>query len=409
MIEADAEKLIVGFKEANKSLRRRAITIGVLMILTVGLVYMESIRYSTIVDLLNYQYRLEKINELPDSTFKAVINGNDAEYFPVLDHCSSCLGHRQLFEKIKVSAYDRKLMVEAIGEIDVRMEDTNKEKSITILGFSISIKPMYYLFFAIMLILFHDFTQIIIYRKIIHRRIRAKKLPHWMLGFELFGFYGEPNKSSLKFVKFTSDLITTLFIICPLATGIMMMNLVRGGSTEILTILNFTCLVFIITDTIIIFYSENIWGFRVISNLLLGNYRISKFSLQKSWLMISSALAFLYFLITLCDFNGSIAAKLGFFVLSVTPVIGLYFVILECYDAPTKVLKGIRTSLLIINLGWLLQTSLAINPERLYSFDDVWNMVDSFSIISVIAVVISFTYVRYFFIDRNSGATLLSR
>lgn len=58
MTQSDVPELIQSFKDANKTLRKRAITIGVLMLLSIALKYMEYSRQENIFDLVNYQLRL---------------------------------------------------------------------------------------------------------------------------------------------------------------------------------------------------------------------------------------------------------------------------------------------------------------------------------------------------------------
>ena len=75
LVSMELEDLITSFKSANQSLRKRAITLGVLMILAIALRYSENIRYKKVYDLLVYQENLEQVKGLPDSTFRAVVDG----------------------------------------------------------------------------------------------------------------------------------------------------------------------------------------------------------------------------------------------------------------------------------------------------------------------------------------------
>jgi hypothetical protein len=403
MTEADIDKLITSFKEANKNLRKKAITIGALMIITIGLVNMESIRLTTVVDLLNYQEKLEAINKLQDTTFKSVMDDDSPGYY---QKCALCSELDNLFLKIKANDYDRKILVNAIEQIDVDIKNVNADKSISILGFSIPVRLMYYVFFFIMLILFHDFTQVIIFRKKVYREIRMLHTPDWKLGFELFGFYSHPNKPSLRFANFTSSLITCTLIICPLATSFMMMRLISNNN-EVLTILNFLCLLFIVTDTVIIVYTENLLNFRFLSNVFLGNYGLSRAGMKTLWKMVVAGWSFILFFIMLIGFNGSIPFQIAFFLLCTIPLMGLYFVMMKCFDTPNKKWKGIRASFLIANFCWLSLIVYACNPSRTYHFDDLVNIIVSFLVICLCAMLISVIYIRVFFMDVKTNRNKL--
>jgi len=205
-MEADLEKIISSFKEANQNLRKKAISIGVLMILTIGLTYMESKRLATVYNLIGYQYQLREINTLPDSSFQKVINGDKEKYFPTFSSRTN-LDYIRLFEKVKFEKYNRALIEQEIDEADKTIEDLNKVESIGILGLNIPIEPVTYGGMIIILILFHDFTQIIMFRNQIQRKLKKFKIADWELGSESFGFFNRVETPAIKFLRFTSSII----------------------------------------------------------------------------------------------------------------------------------------------------------------------------------------------------------
>lgn len=272
----DNEKLIGSFKASNQSLRKRVVTIGVLMILAIGLRYSEDKRLETVTELMDYQYKLKTIIEFSDSTFRKTIDRDSKEYAQafldddeLFDSNGEELAHLDLFEKIKFERYDKKIMRDGIEAIDTKIEQLNEDKSINILGVSVPIEPISYITLIFVFILFHDFTQIIIYRNQVYQKITEGNISKLELGFEFFGLYNGENGLLSKFLRITSSIIVGVFVLCPLATSLIMINLTNIYS-DILVVINLICFFLIVIDTGIIFYSENLLNFRFISHLFFG-------------------------------------------------------------------------------------------------------------------------------------------
>lgn len=395
-MEIDIEKLIESFKASNQSLRKRAIGIGVLMILTIALTYSENVRYDHISDLLDYQYKLEEISELPDSAFQTVINGDDNEkYFDSWSLNSEELAHTRLFQKIKMDGYQRTLIQQEIDNLDQKMEETNKNESIGIVGLNVPIEPITYVSLILVLILFHDFAQIIIYRNQIHRKIRKYNIPYWKLGFEFFGFYNDTKNPSVKFLRLTSSMIVTALVLSPLATSFLMTNFNHTNSS-FLSILNVICFTLIIIDTIIILHIENILNFRFFSNRYLGKHNFSKGKMQIIW--IAPMLFILMVNIMISTSIMSVTSLICglFFLFNLIPMILLYIFLNITFDRPNNINRSIRSGLLVLNVFWiyvLVNTAVHVEEWRWHSIENIQNVL----IVGLITCsVYSWIYFKYF-------------
>lgn len=400
MDQSDLNDLVSSFKEVNKTLRKRAITIGILMFLSIGLTYMEYSRLNGVYDLLIYQEKLEKINELDTTAFKKVIDEDGLEYFHWDDRCSSCYEHTTLFRKIKAENYSKTIFVNAIERIDEQIDQLNKDKYFNIVGFSISLEPINYVFFLFMLVLFHDFTQLLLYRDDIYRKIKRLHVPTWKLGFELFGSYTPVSNSSSIFVRFISSVITSLFILCPFITGILMISLRTNVDNILLDIVNLACFVFIIIDTLIIFYNRS-RKFRFWGNFLLGNYNTSLPFLKKVWLIILCAFTIILmdesFLSTKADFG----VKLFYFIMNLSPFISLFFVLVKCYHSPNKFWQGVRSGLMILSFTWLCLIITRTNYNNFFSQSNLEDLFGAFILISFVSGLIALFYIRFFQVNKS--------
>lgn len=394
-MEQDVEKIVSLFKEANQSLRKRAISIGLLMIIAIGLKINEDNRYENVLDLLSYQGKLKEIKELPDSTFKIVISGNTEKYFPIGSFNNYDYEHSRLFEKIKNNNYSRNLIEQAVDDIDKRMDQLNAAQSIGILGVSIPIGAIIYMSIFIVLILFHDFTQTIIYRNQIYKRIRKSHVPDWKLGFEFFGFYNKTNNASIKFLKFTSSIIAGVLVLSPIITCAMIAG-ISSSNSEFNNVLNIFCFTLILIDTTIIFFAENFWNFRYFSNRYLGKHNLSIVKMRIIWIYPIVLLGAFYLMIAMEMLSDSILINILYFLLALLPLFPLWYYLENTYKNPSEINRGIRAGLLVLNAFWIY----TIINFSFHNFEWDYDRIETLSSILFISIIISmasaYIYVKYF-------------
>ncbi|MGV3632285.1 MAG: hypothetical protein ACO1O6_13835 [Bacteroidota bacterium] len=409
-MQVELDKIISSFKDCNQSLRKRAITIGVLMILTISLRYSENVRYEDELELIYYRMKLEEIVLLPDADFKQVIDKTYSQkYFGdtrVTSKNDTELEHRQLFNRVKFGDYQKSIFQEGIDDVIKRIDELHTRESIGIIGLTVPIEPITYLSLVFVLILFHDFTQIIVYRNQIHRKIRRYNIPHWKLGFEFFGFYNSTSSSSLKFLRFTSTLISGALILCPLATSFLMLDFYKSNN-PFLTLFNIFCFILIIVDTVIILYSENVANFRTFSNFYLGKYNRNKWKMKIVW---SYSLLFILMLNFFLCFGvfASFVRDMVYFVLLSIPQVLLYIYLNITYSKPSLINRAIRSGLLVLNGFWIYACSKSlINSTDWEAYDLMRSAVILFFGF-LASIVYMFVYSKYFIRTRQVKGRLLN-
>ena len=398
----ETDDLISSFKSANQSLRKRAIALGILMMLAIALSYSESERSKKVSDLIDYQYGLEKVSRLSDSSFHKMIDDEwefMSKYFSVYHENAELYANGRLFEKVKQNNYDRKLIYSAIEGIDNKIDACNEKQSIGILGLTIPLEPVAYLSLVFVLIMFHDFTQIIIVRNQIYRRIRGQKLPHWKLGFEFFGFYNPGKNASLRYLRFTSSLITVVLIICPLVTSFLMTNL-NNSNSLFLFLVNIVCFTLIVIDTMIIFNTENIAGFRYFSNLYLGKHNTSKFKLRLIWAIPLSFILTVNLALGFVITEVFVLSGIIYCLMSLVPPSLLYYALVITQKKPTKRNRAFRAGALLLNLYWLLSTIFVLFSTVISSEHDLDELGGTFIAVMFFCTLYSLIYMK-FFMDRR--------
>lgn len=402
MNDSEIASLLSNFKEANKTLRSRAITIGVLFLIIIGLRYSESERLTSVLGLSGYQYQLEKIMELKDTAFKRVIDGDKEQYFPITKSCYS-YEYQNVFKKIQYNNYDKKILLDYIVSIDAQMDKLNENKSVNILGFSIALTPLCYVFFFLMLIIFHDFTQTILYRKKTYHQLKKLNTQDWKFGNELFGFFEESDKPSLRFVRFISSFITSCFIVIPFINSMLLLNYNAIGSSdfaELLIPLNIVCIIIISLNTLIIFYSENILNIKYLAKIILGNYASLAKNQRLIWIMTLAFPAVIFFEDAINYYMATVSLKIGMLIIHFFSLVTLYFILIKCKSSPTKFYRGVRAFLLIFNFIWLYFVMFQSSPNYYIKTVRDLSYIDSifymWLFFAFIAFVISVIYTRFY-------------
>lgn len=391
-MEPETEQLITSFKESNKSLRKRATMMGVLMIITISLIFSEKVNRKEVDESVGYLYKLKEIIMLPDSSFISAVDKDFMDYFSI-DDDDGFYGLWDLKDEIKLDGYKKDLMQKEINSINEKLDVLHAEKSIGILGLTVPIEPVAYLSLVFVLLLFHDFTQTIIYRSQVHRMLRRRKVAHWKLGFEIFGFNNITGSAELKFIKFTSSLITAVLIICPLITSFLMLDFNRRDSA-LLGILNIICFLLIIIDTTIILYVENVVNFRYWSNLYLGRYNQSKRKMRIIWLTSIGIIALMNTVIYMLIRTDSFFYNIVPLLISFVPLFFLYLFM----DTPheNRASRSLRSVTLVFNVFWIYGTiynALTIDFWRWFHFE---LLIGSFVFGFIGSVVISAIYYNFF-------------
>lgn len=388
----EVEKLIESFKSANQSLRKRAITIGILMIIAIALGFSEKTRSEHISELLEYEYGLDTISRLPDSSFRQVINGGGQEYFA--EYTSENVMRFHLFNKVKNNDYQKSIITTAIDEIIGKIKEYNKDQSIAILGMTIPLQPVAYVSLILVLIVFHDFTQIIIFRNQVYRRIRKRNLRPWELGFEFFGFYHNTINPGLTFLKFISTIITSFLILCPAFTGYLMLDL-NDSNNGYLSLLNIICFILIVIDTLIIFHTENILNFRYLCNRYLGKHNIPLGTMKVIWggpILVILALD-LITSIVLYDLHGMLGAY--YFIMRLIPAVPLYFFLNLAYHSPTKINRVIRLGLILINIFWVYVCFHEVLEVHNWTMPRIWLLANFLFFTILFSSIFSFIYMIF--------------
>lgn len=403
MEEKDIDKLIESFQRANRVLRHRIILMGLFMIITLGLLVIKDKKEDRIERLMAAQHQLEKLRDLPDSLLQKRIE--DRPY--VNDTLFEALLYADyepdvFFYKLKQSNYnDKTIIVNLIEDSGKEINEAHRASTVSLFGVSLPLDPWYYLSFLIMLILFHDFTQIMLYRASLMEKLYFQPIEEWKLGFEIFGQYHQSPDPATKFVRLISNTLAGALILCPLITTILLFDVSEGNSWRYpaLSILNLVCLCLIASDTLLLLYRENLLWFKDFISIATGanNAPNNRGWRWMIWIVILSYSIIALILIGTVLYELSFLTLAGFLLISCGSFVLLVYSLWKCFKTPeNKVWRGIRLASLLMGVFWWVFILKEPSPYIRYN-DGMMNDVLAFSIVfALVSSLIAYIYIKYF-------------
>ncbi|MDO6431559.1 hypothetical protein Q4E93_13220 [Flavitalea sp. BT771] len=390
------DQLLSTIKTTDISLRKRAVIIGVLTLVAWGL--LQSYRISENKNFI-YVVDVELLEQFKNSgTPKNFIEADSLE--PLYD----IIDKDAIYYKVAKSGYvDKDAIVEAITEVkNLRRSVQNDEKTIGILGLNAPFTPWLFISPFILLILFHDLSEQIFHRKSLLANIQTSAGGDWEKSIPFMGFHSYSRKDGeSKFLQYISTLLVCAFLCCPLITCILLVDQVFGidyaGHSKpnvFFRTWGYICTSIIATDTILIFYSENIIKFKYAVDLLSGKtgntstHMKNKMQNMRIWVG--------FFLLLL---QSMVAAALG--EASIDSIILYFTVILFCHTMlflsmwksnqyPTSTAwKTIRMWAIFTNLFLVFIAFRVLSLLKFLSSSNISGILSEWAVISLIAAVLA--------------------
>lgn len=393
----NTELLLQSLQRTNRLLRQRAIIIGVLMIIAWGVLQASKSDYDKSIKYYEYIVLLEHFKETKD--LKKFIEADSLRplYF-IIDT-------EELYFKIEKANYtDRTPIVEAIATIKQLRNEFNKgNKTINIFGLDVPIKPWLYLSPLIILILFHDFTETIFYRKTLQQKAESTDIEDWEKGPELFGFHSYKKRNAESaFLQAISTILIVLFLLCPLITSVLFIIQVfgnyhysdEGKPGSFLMIVSWGCFFIVMIDTILIFYHENILNFKKTIDLLAGQLYagdgIKTRPMEARIITIVLLLLLQLIVILPSVFEADLFMIIVYYLLVIFSV-GILYISLAKSDNNTynKYWKAIRFWAVLINTFWVLVFLFVILNFKTFHTNDIKELTSLFVIFSFVTIIIA--------------------
>jgi hypothetical protein len=153
-----------------------------------------------------------------------------------------------------------------------KIRDEN-QAAVNIAGFSTPIRPIMILAPILLLLLYHDFALIMLYRKDLENKMISQKVDVWRSGPDTVGHYMLgfiPYK--FRYVKWLWGVIQIVILFLPIIPAIYfcIYSMHEYKIKEVVAFINGICCVLILIDFLIMVDSENILGMRDSSMVFSG-------------------------------------------------------------------------------------------------------------------------------------------
>lgn len=262
----DTAKLVEQLQVTNQLLRRQAIMIGLISFIALALMDLSQAQWDRNQALFHKIQLLENLRDAKDLRKHVETNWREIDSALMHDLDTDAL----LFELKQDNYSDRTPIVEAISQLKEKRRATwgISENTVSIMGVDIPIAFWFYLVPFIILLLFHNFTQIVQYRGNLIRKLGI--IEDWKQGPYLAGFRQHPQTDAWgRYLQIISSFIAIGFLLFPLLVSFLFVmasyslttDFERAG-TDIILALNWLCLCLLATDVLLILYQENILKFR---------------------------------------------------------------------------------------------------------------------------------------------------
>jgi hypothetical protein len=271
--DQDEATLITLYQSTSKLLRNRAIFMGTLFIIMVGLFRTVESNTQKRWAYYHVKYDMRCIVESDSmlATFDSVLYGSLMNEHYYNSGFSSERFNLLRYELSKSNFKDPAPIYAVIRELDT-LEDAIGDKlenyQISVLGFTTSIAYWIYLSPIILLLLYHDFTMKIFYRRGLREKLKKLNVAGWKLGAELFGFEFDSGDTPVnRFIKIITSVFVSTLLLLPLIPALygvyfyMNETSAEDFSPALIFIL-WLCPLIISIDIILVYYVENLLAVR---------------------------------------------------------------------------------------------------------------------------------------------------
>jgi hypothetical protein len=270
-----SDTLIQNLQQANRLIRSRAVILTFFLILMMG--FSLSIKQEDQeLQALNRGYdRLLRLFT-PDS-MKVILTRDSLKYLSDGNLIGPYMSVEVLYDQLKRDSFkNTQPLYVAVNELDTELREKKQEQqkaTVSIGGFSTPIRPIMILAPILLLLLYHDFSIIMLYRRKLEQKMIERKIDIWKVGPETVGHYMLeflPNR--LKHIKVLWGIIQMVILFLPVLPAIyfclysVMQYQITGG----VFIINLICCFLIFIDFLVVLDSENILGLRDVSMVFSG-------------------------------------------------------------------------------------------------------------------------------------------
>lgn len=401
--QEDVDALIQNYQQTNKQLRGRAIILAVLFIIILGLLHSthendrRRVAYVKTIIHLSDLTKTDSLARSLDSIHDEMAWEWDIIHYNVFT--------QEQFDKLqfdlqKSHYQDKTPLYELIADYDKQMKTLGlktDDYQISVLGFSTSMSDWIYFSPIILLLLYHDLTVKILYRRSLREKLRTSGIESWKLGSEIFGVEHEPAETPAnRFVRLMTTLFTIVLLflpIIPVFIGAIFYAQEKSDTDTrfFMVVIQWVSPVIMTIEMLVIYYAENLMWAKNIGDWL--KKRLTKPPRKLTFFSSSCYGALLLFLLGLIshDFQDNPHFEFDFLLTVLISVLVLPIAEFLLYRLPNNNwLKGARIMGRVLDFFWSLMVFMfffIFPPTRLHYPKEFWMGCAWILIISSIPII----------------------
>lgn len=270
----DVKVLIDNLQQTNKLIRSRVVILTFFLVLMMGFsISIEQNKKEYKQILVSYDQLLRIIK--PDS-MKKILTQDSLKYL-YSTNLGAYMSLEVLYDKLVRDSFQNPApLYEAIEILDEKLQGNLRDEgqaNMNVAGFAIPIRPIMILGPILLLLLYHDFVVIMLYRKDLEDKMIFHNVDPWRSGPDTVGHYSLgfiPHK--FRYIKQLWGIIQMVILFLPVIPAIYfcMYSSTNYQTKELVGAINGICCLLILIDFLIVVDSENILGVRDISMVFTG-------------------------------------------------------------------------------------------------------------------------------------------
>jgi hypothetical protein len=273
--DEESKSIIDNLQQANKLIRSRALLLAFFLVLMMSFSLSIDQNKNELKQIYKTYDKLLAIMK-PDSMKKILIH-DSLKYF-YNTNLGEYMSLEVLYDKLVRDSFKNKEplynTIDLLDEVLRGKIKEQKEATISMAGFAIPITPIMILAPIILLILYHDFAMIMIYRKNLEEKVLKLKIDYWKTGPEVVGLYMfDFIPYRFRHMKWLWGIIQMVILFLPMIQVCYFSFYGVSESKQVgiaVPIIDFVCCIFIFSNFLMLIDYENLLNIRDISMVFVG-------------------------------------------------------------------------------------------------------------------------------------------
>lgn len=233
-----------------------------------------------------------------------------------------------------------------------------------------------------------------------------ERVEKWELGYEQLDYFNESFLSMDKFIRFISSFLFGLILISPVAASVLSIRLNSFGveQSDFLEAINNFLLFLIVIHTVIVFYTENVFGMRKCIDFLSGKDRKLHVNFYLAWAIWFAVFSLYFVFWAMSCLELTVGPKIIFIIFILMCLISLPVGTLINHVKPSSrwgkglIFFSLLTNLCLIFIYHPCETRYSTEIFEMYTLKFIWHLI---AVFMATLIYLKFFYLMQVWIETN--------